>query len=120
MQTNPGTASHLLRKFIRESSGKGELIGRLCEEFHKRSTGGKMFGALLWRKCASLMQTSCLSFRDTLDCPPDFDENRAQQSELPRIWSGTIKQGAHRSHDVLVKACLEKFDLVKRALGVGE
>jgi hypothetical protein len=43
MQMNPGTTSHLLRKFIREFGVKGELIGRLCEEFHKRSTGGKMF-----------------------------------------------------------------------------
>jgi hypothetical protein len=50
INTNPGTASHLLRKFIRESSSKGELIGRLCEEFHKRSTGGKMFGQVLRRK----------------------------------------------------------------------
>ena len=52
IQTNPGTASHLLRKFIRKYSGKGELIGRLCEEFHKRSTGGKMFGQIQRRKCA--------------------------------------------------------------------
>ena len=52
MQTNPGTASHLLRKFIREYSCKGELINRLCEEFHKRSTGGKMPERIERRKVA--------------------------------------------------------------------
>jgi hypothetical protein len=50
IHTNPGTANHLLRKFIREFRGKGELINRLCEEFHKRSTGGKMSGPVLSRK----------------------------------------------------------------------
>jgi hypothetical protein len=47
---NPGTANHLLRKFIREYSCKGELINRLCEDFHKRSTGGKMSGPVVPRK----------------------------------------------------------------------
>jgi hypothetical protein len=50
MHTKPGTANHLLRKFIRESWYKGELIGRLCEEFHKRPNGGKMSGQVLQRK----------------------------------------------------------------------
>ena len=45
----PGTASHLLRKFIREFV-KGELFNRLCEEIHKRLSRGKMSGQVLWRK----------------------------------------------------------------------
>ena len=82
MQTNPGAASHLLRKFIREYSSKGELNGRLCEEFHKRSTGGKMSVAVMWRKVRSVLQTSCLPLRNAVDCSNDLDENRAQESEL--------------------------------------
>jgi hypothetical protein len=53
MHTNPGTASHLLRKFIREYGCKGELIGGRCEEFHKPPAGGKMFGRVLRRKVRS-------------------------------------------------------------------
>src|SRR5688572_22802342 len=34
-------------------SCKGELINRLCEDFHKRSTGGKMFGQVVPRKMCS-------------------------------------------------------------------
>ena len=50
MHMKPGTAYHLLRKFIRESWCKGELIGRLCEQFHKPSNGGKMPGQVWQRK----------------------------------------------------------------------
>jgi hypothetical protein len=59
---NPGTANHLLRKFIRDYLCKGELINRLCEEFHKRSTGGKMSGQVVARKM-------CLTAANLLPCP---------------------------------------------------
>jgi hypothetical protein len=36
----------------------------------------------MWRKVRSLLQASCLSLRDAVDCSNDFDKNCAQQSEL--------------------------------------
>ena len=38
-------------------SCKGELINRVCEEFHKRSTGGKMSGPVVRRKMVGAART---------------------------------------------------------------
>jgi hypothetical protein len=83
MHTNPGTASHLLRKFIRDYLCKGELINRLCEEFHKRIDRRKNVRTSIWAQGASSsLQTSCLSLGDAVDGPDYFYENRAQEREL--------------------------------------
>jgi len=73
MHTNPGTASHLLRKFIREIWGKGELINRLCEEFHKQIDRRKNVRTqMLAQGVRSLLQASGLTPTDAVDCsmPP--------------------------------------------------
>jgi dihydrodipicolinate synthase/N-acetylneuraminate lyase len=83
MHMKPGTASHLLRKFIRERLDKGELINRLCEEFHKLVDRRKNAGSsILAQGARSLLQTSCLPLRNALDGTDDFDKNRTQQREL--------------------------------------
>jgi hypothetical protein len=83
MHTNPGTASHLLRKFIRDYSCKGELINRLCEEFHKRIDRRKnVRTSIVAQGASSSLQTSGLPLTDAVDCPDDLYENRAQESEL--------------------------------------
>src|SRR3982751_5511640 len=69
---------------------------------------------------ALVLQASCLSPLDAVDCPHDLDEDRAQESELARIRSRSIKQSAHRAHDVLMETRLEKLDLMERAFGVRE
>src|SRR5258706_1302544 len=121
MHTNPGTASHLLRKFIRDYSCKGELINRLCEEFHKRIDRRKnVRTSIVAQGASSSLQTSGLPLTDTVNCPDDLYENRAQESELARIGSSAIEKRAHRSHDVLVKARLEEINRVKTALDVSE
>ena len=121
MHTNPGTASHLLRKFIRDYSCKGELINRLCEEFHKRIDRRKNVRTSMGAQgVSSSLQTSGLPLSDAVHCPENLNENRAQESELARIGSSTIEKRAHRSHDVLVKARLEEINRVKTALDISE
>src|SRR3954467_6151846 len=69
---------------------------------------------------ALVLQTSGLTPRDAVDCSYDFDEYRAQESELARIRSGAIEQSADAAHDVFVETRLEKLDLIERALRVSE
>ena len=84
MHMKPGTASHLLRKFIRERLGKGELINRLCEEFHKQTDRRKNARRRIVAQGArSLLQTSGLSPGNTLDGTDDFNKNCAQERKLP-------------------------------------
>src|SRR5258706_7043697 len=121
MHTKPGTASHLLRKFIRDYSCKGELINRLCEEFQKLIDRPKNVPtSIVAQGASSSLQASGLPLTDAVDCPDDLYENRAQESELARIGSSAIEKRAHRSHDVLVKAGLEEINGVKTALDISE
>jgi hypothetical protein len=78
IHTNPGTANHLLRKFIRDYLCKGELINRLCEEFHKQINRRKNVRTPIAAQGAmSLLQTSGLSPSDAVDCSNHLYENRA-------------------------------------------
>src|ERR1700682_302601 len=121
IHTNPGTANHLLRKFIRDYSGKGELINRLCEEFHKPIDRRKNVRTRIAAQGAmSLLQTSGLSPSDAVDCSNHLYENRAQQGQLARVGRGSVKKGAHAPHDVLMESRLEELNSVERALGVRE
>jgi hypothetical protein len=121
IHTNPGTANHLLRKFIRDYLCKGELINRLCEEFHKPIDRRKNVRTRIAAQGAkSLLQTSGLSLSDAVDCSNHLDENGTQQGQLTRVWCGSVKKGAHAPHDVLVESRLEKLDGVQRALSVRE
>src|SRR4051812_44148043 len=96
MHTNPGPASHLLRKFIREYSCKGELIDRLCEEFHKPFDRRKnVRTGMAAQGGKSLLQTSGLSPAHPVDCSNHLDKNRAEKCELPGIWRRAVKKCAH-------------------------
>src|SRR3979411_2461317 len=99
IQINPGTANHLLRKFIRDYLCKGELINRLCEEFHKQINRRKNVRTPIAAQGAmSLLQTSGLSLSDAVDCSNYLYENRAQQGQLPRVWCSPVKKGADTPH----------------------
>jgi hypothetical protein len=82
MQMKPGTASHLLRKFIRESEVKASYSIGFVKKFTIDQQAEKCPDGYCGARCALVLQTSCLPLSDALDRSHDLDENRSQQSEL--------------------------------------